>query len=194
MEERGEPYWPMADMVATIAYAHGSSSLGDFLVAANAKGLCAVFFGEYQAELLSELSDANPGTAVQVAEPVLHHFLIGIMAGVIERPAALAIVPTCPELSPLQLQVRAILASTTPGTTVTPEEVAGKVPGRSPGAESVRELAAADRLAVIAPFHRLQERDGSSPAYRWGEARRRTLLARETAVEVWRARTICGDG
>jgi O6-methylguanine-DNA--protein-cysteine methyltransferase len=36
----------------------------------------------------------------------------------------------------------------------------------------------------VVPFHRLQELDGTSPAYRWGEERRAALLKREAAWPV----------
>jgi AraC family transcriptional regulator, regulatory protein of adaptative response / methylated-DNA-[protein]-cysteine methyltransferase len=52
----------------------------------------------------------------------------------------------------------------------------GGAPGSAP---FVRAYASADHLAVVVPFHRLQELDGTSPAYRWGEERRAALLKRE---------------
>jgi len=67
----------------------------------------------------------------------------------------------------------AALRQTKPGTTVTPAEIAVI------SAPFVRAHASRDHLAVVVPFHRLQELDGTSPAYRWGEERRAALLKRE---------------
>jgi AraC family transcriptional regulator of adaptative response/methylated-DNA-[protein]-cysteine methyltransferase len=73
----------------------------------------------------------------------------------------------------------AALRQTKPGTTVTPAEIAVMIGGAPGSAPFVRAYASADHLAVVVPFHRLQELDGTSPAYRWGEERRAALLKRE---------------
>jgi AraC family transcriptional regulator of adaptative response/methylated-DNA-[protein]-cysteine methyltransferase len=80
--------------------------------------------------------------------------------------------------------VRAALSLTKPGTTRTPAEVATMIGASSGADDNVRKYAANDILAVVAPFHRLQEQDGTSPAYRWGEERRQKLLARELAARA----------
>jgi len=51
--------------------------------------------------------------------------------------------------------------------------------GAAESAQHVRAYGSKDLLAVAVPFHRLQEPDGSSPAYRWGEQRRQVFLKRE---------------
>jgi len=80
--------------------------------------------------------------------------------------------------------VGAALRHTRPGTTITPEEVATMIGASSASVPHVRTCAAADILAVVVPFHRLQEQDGTSPAYRWGEERRQALLTREAAAPL----------
>lgn len=76
----------------------------------------------------------------------------------------------------------AALRQTKPSTTVTPAEVAVMIGGAAKSAPYVRTYASKDFLAVAVPFHRLQELDGTSPAYRWGEERRQALLKREAAI------------
>ena len=76
----------------------------------------------------------------------------------------------------------AALRQTKPSTTVTPAEVAVMIGGAAEPAPYVRTYVSKDFLAVAVPFHRLQELDGTSPAYRWGEERRQALLKREAAI------------
>jgi AraC family transcriptional regulator, regulatory protein of adaptative response / methylated-DNA-[protein]-cysteine methyltransferase len=78
--------------------------------------------------------------------------------------------------------VYAALRQTQPDATVTPAEIAVMIGGAVGSAQYVRAYAAKDLLAVAVPFHRLQELDGTSPTYRWGEERRQTLLKREAAT------------
>jgi AraC family transcriptional regulator of adaptative response/methylated-DNA-[protein]-cysteine methyltransferase len=78
----------------------------------------------------------------------------------------------------------AALRQTTPGTTVTPTEIAVMIGGAAESAPHIRAYASNDCLAVVVPFHRLQELDGTSPVYRWGEDRRQALLKREAAFDL----------
>jgi O6-methylguanine-DNA--protein-cysteine methyltransferase len=73
----------------------------------------------------------------------------------------------------------AALRQTKPGTTVTPAEIAVMIGGAPESARFVWTYASRDHLAVVVPFHRLQELDGTSPAYRWGEERRAAQLKRD---------------
>jgi AraC family transcriptional regulator of adaptative response/methylated-DNA-[protein]-cysteine methyltransferase len=165
-----------------IAYGFGQSSLGDFLAAIDDKGLCAVLIGDRRSDLLRDLQTAFPNRRLAPCDcHPCFDFLVNAVAGLIERPAASVAFPTSIQGGDFEQMVHAALRRTEPGTTITPEALATMIGASVESASNVRACAAADRLAVAEPFHRLQEQDGTSPSYRWGEERRRALLRREAA-------------
>ncbi len=66
-----------------------------------------------------------------------------------------------------------------PGTTVTYAELAARI-GQPKAVRAVARACAANAIAVAVPCHRVVRADGAAGGYRWGVARKRTLLARET--------------
>jgi AraC family transcriptional regulator, regulatory protein of adaptative response / methylated-DNA-[protein]-cysteine methyltransferase len=180
IEERAAPQSACRDP-QEIAYAYGSSSLGHFLAAVDSQGLCAVMFGDDHAALLKNLFQAFPNRNLVSAHPTFTGFVINVVTKLIEQPSVSASAPISIRDGDFGHLVRAALSRTMPGTTKSPEEVAEMIGASPEAAVNVRTCAATDLLAVVAPFHRLQERDGTSPAYRWGEARRQALLASEAA-------------
>jgi AraC family transcriptional regulator of adaptative response/methylated-DNA-[protein]-cysteine methyltransferase len=165
-----------------IVYGYGESSLGGFLAAVDDKGLCAVLFGPDRLRLREDLGAAFPKKAVAPCErPGSCAFVVNAVAYLIEQPAASIPIQISMRGGDFEHLVCAALRHTKPGTTVTPEEVAVMIGAAAESARYVRACATADLLAVVVPFHRLQEQDGTNPAYRWGEERRQTLLKREAS-------------
>jgi AraC family transcriptional regulator of adaptative response/methylated-DNA-[protein]-cysteine methyltransferase len=165
-----------------IIYTYGHSALGDFIAAVDKKGLCAILFGDNQADLLAELQDAVPTRKLTLACPTFGGLLAAAVARLIEHPSMSPVFPTSIDDWDLGQMVRAALSLTKVDGTVTPEAITEMI-GASPQAVGkVRKRAERDLLAGAIPFHRMQEQDGSSPAYRSGEERRRYLLSREVAA------------
>jgi AraC family transcriptional regulator of adaptative response/methylated-DNA-[protein]-cysteine methyltransferase len=167
----------------SIFCALGDSPLGYFLAAMDNEGnLRAVLFGEDGAELLDEVRRTFPTERVLGGNgDYACNFLTYIIQLVIDRPASGTNLLTLTGGGDFAQMVAAALRSTRPGSTITPEEIATSIGASADSAQRVRDQAAADILAVVTPFHRLQEADGTSPYYRWGEERRQALLAREAA-------------
>ncbi|HVH33057.1 MAG TPA: methylated-DNA--[protein]-cysteine S-methyltransferase, partial [Tahibacter sp.] len=67
------------------------------------------------------------------------------------------------------------------GETRSYSEIADAI-GAPRAARAVARACATNRLAVLVPCHRVVREDGSLGGYRWGLARKRRLLARETEV------------
>jgi AraC family transcriptional regulator of adaptative response/methylated-DNA-[protein]-cysteine methyltransferase len=174
------------DNVHDIAYSYGRSSLGDFLAAIDDKGLCAVLLGAGRTSLLQDLSAAFPNKRLTLCDrPGRCDFILNAVTCLIERPAASVAISISMQGSDYKQMVHAALRQTRPGTTKTPEQIAAMIGVAAESAPYVRECAAEDLLAVVMPFHRLQEENGTSPAYRWCEERRQLLLKREAAT--WQA-------
>lgn len=165
-----------------ISYGYGQSSLGGFLTAIDDNGVCAILLGDDRAALLRDLQSAFPKSRLEDASysgPC--GSVADAVASLIEQPAVPPAFPMSTRGGDFEQMVCAALKQTKPGTTVTPAGVAVMIGGDAGSARYVRAYASKDFLAVAVPFHRLQESDGSSPDYRWGEERRQTLLRREAA-------------
>lgn len=165
-----------------IVCAIGNSTLGRFLAAIDGNNLCAVLFGDDDAKLLADLRAAFPDRRIQPgALGYIGNFVIYMMQCAIDRPALATRLEVSVKGGDFEQMTAAGLRSTKAGITITPTELALLIGASAESAKSIRALAASDILAVVTPFHRLQESDGTSPFYKWGEERRQTLLAREKA-------------
>src|SRR6202034_3107954 len=80
-----------------------------------------------------------------------------------------------------QARVWRALQKIPPGRTATYTEIAAKL-GQPKAVRAVANACAANKLALLVPCHRVVRQDGGLGGYRWGEDRKRTLLARERAA------------
>ena len=160
-----------------ITYSYGESSLGSFLAAIDEEGVCAVL-GDDRDELRCDLQAKFPDRNLEIAAHMgFGDTIIDAVAALIEQ-WPVPVFAMSIRAGDFEQMLYAALRQTKPGTTVTPAEIAVI------SAPFVRAHASRDHLAVVVPFHRLQELDGTSPAYRWGEERRAALLKREAAWPV----------
>ena len=173
-----------SSVIELLTYATGDTSLGSFLVATSQKGVRAILLGDSPSLLVAQLHEALP-TAILTPSEGGQHDLVLQVETVIECPWT----PFEPWLDvgwgDFEQMVYAALTLTDSGTTVTPEGVAAMIGAHPSSARLVRELAAKSLVAVAIPFHRLQDADGTSPYYRWGEARRQAILEREHGALIW---------
>lgn len=154
-----------------------STVAGRLLLAATDRGLCAAWFGETDAALGRSLAAEYPraelrrddGALAPMAEAVRRHLADG---------APLSRVPLDVEGTPFAREVWNTLRAIPYGATRSYAEVARAV-GRPGGARAVGAACAANRVAVVIPCHRVVRADGSGGGYRWGEDRKRALLAHE---------------
>lgn len=156
-----------------LEYAIGPSSIGRLLVAWTPRGVCAVYPGDDDATLESALAtEFARATRQRVApESTFARVAAALDAG---RDAP----PLDPQGTAFQRAVWAELARIPAGGTRSYAEVARAV-GRPDAVRAVAGACAANNLAVLIPCHRVLRSDGSLGGYRWGEARKRALLARE---------------
>jgi AraC family transcriptional regulator, regulatory protein of adaptative response / methylated-DNA-[protein]-cysteine methyltransferase len=142
------------------------------------KGFAPYCWAMIALSCLRDLQAAFPDTKL---EPGDRPGSCNSVASVIEPATPLAY-PISMHRGDFKQMLYAELRQTKPGTTVTPLEVAIMIGGVAESAAHVRAYASNDCLAVVVLFHRLQELDGTSPAYRWGENRRQALLKREATI------------
>ncbi|MEM7202329.1 MAG: bifunctional DNA-binding transcriptional regulator/O6-methylguanine-DNA methyltransferase Ada [Planctomycetota bacterium] len=165
-----------------LEFAVGQCSLGAVLVAATARGVCAILLGEQPGPLVEDLQRRFP-RAELVAGGAAFETRVATVVGLVEQPWSVA--AHQPPPLPLDLRGTAFqhrvwraLAAIPPGQTATYAAVAAAL-GVPKAARAVAQACAANPLAVAIPCHRVVRRDGGLGGYRWGVAVKRELLRRE---------------
>ncbi len=163
-----------------IRYAIAPSALGQVLLAASDKGICALLFGDKAAVLTAELAALFPKAKLVPAGVDFAGWMNKALS-FIERPSDHFDLPLDMQGSPFTLSFWRALQDIPAGQTVGYGEVARRL-GRPGSARAVARACAANRLAVVVPCHRVVRTDGGLSGYRWGAVRKRALLRREAAL------------
>ncbi len=168
-----------------ISYAWLEGRFGLILVAATDRGVCSVEFGESREVLLQRLQREFPRAHLEACR--LGPWEEPLRAWIAALERLLAHGGGHPELpldlrgSAFRIKVWRYLMSIPRGETRTYREVAEAV-GNPRAARAVAQACAANRLAVLIPCHRVIRASGGLGGYRWGEDRKRQLLALEGVV------------
>ncbi len=165
-----------------IRYTIVPSRLGKVLVAATARGLAAVAFGDNEQSLEAQLADDLPRAARLRDDGALSAWIAPILAA-IEEPEtnqgrALEELPLDLRGTAFEERVWRELRRIPWGETRTYGEVAVAV-GQPTAARAVANACAKNRAALAIPCHRVVRSDGAAGGYRWGAERKREILARE---------------
>ncbi len=163
---------------ACVRYTVLTSPLGEILVAATGRGVCAVRIGDSCEALEAELAAEFPQARIERDDETLEH-----VAGIVRdlaagRPAAAADLPLDLQGSTFQVAVWQALRTIPAGMTATYGEVAAKI-GRPESQRAVGRACGSNPTALVIPCHRVVRADGSTAGYRWGQDRKQQLLAAE---------------
>ena len=154
-----------------------SSPIGEVIVAATERGLCAVRIGDDPLALAADLAAEYSGaTLVEDGEHVgtLARQVAALAAG----GGSAADLPLDIRGTAFQVSVWEHLRTIPPGTTATYTQVADAV-GRPTAVRAVANACGANPVAVAIPCHRVVRSDGTLGGYRWGIDRKAALLAAE---------------
>ena len=162
-----------------IRFAVGQCSLGAILVAATAKGVCAILMDDDPEALLHDLQDRFPKAKLVGGDAQFEQWMARVV-GLIETPAQGADLPLDVRGTAFQQRVWEALRAIPPGSTASYAEIAARI-GAPKAVRAVAQACAANALAVAIPCHRVVKSDGALSGYRWGVARKRELLDREAA-------------
>jgi len=163
---------------AAIRFALGECSLGSILVAATEKGVCAILLGDEPAALLRDLEDRFPKAELIGGDRDFEQ-LVAKVVGFVEAPALGLDLPLDVRGTAFQQRVWETLRAIPAGATASYTEIAKRI-GRPKAVRAVAQACAANAIAVAIPCHRVVRNDGALAGYRWGIARKRALLARES--------------
>jgi AraC family transcriptional regulator of adaptative response/methylated-DNA-[protein]-cysteine methyltransferase len=168
-------------MKTDIRYAVGKSSLGSVLVAQGSGGICAILMGDDPGAVVGELLERFPGARLHGGDDREFESLVARVVGLVEGRAEAAGLPLDLRGTAFQRRVWQALRRIPRGATVSYADIAARI--RAPkAARAVAQACAANALAVVIPCHRVVRRDGGLSGYRWGEQRKRALLAREAGA------------
>lgn len=165
----------------TVRHATARGWLGLTLVAATERGVCAILFGEREADLLAELARRFPRAALEPAEPGSpYQAWIDRTLAYLDAPSGAPDLPLDVAGTAFQERVWRALREIPEGETRTYAQVAAAI-GAPRAVRAVANACGANPAAVVIPCHRVLRSDGGLGGYHWGEARKERLLARERA-------------
>jgi AraC family transcriptional regulator of adaptative response/methylated-DNA-[protein]-cysteine methyltransferase len=164
----------------TIEYAVARSTLGETLVAATERGVCAILLGDDDAELEADLRRRFPRAELRRAGPGFRARLRAAIAHVDGDPRAEAL-PLDLRGTAFQQRVWRELRRVRSGTTTSYAAIAARL-GMPNAARAVGAAIGSNPVAVVVPCHRVLRSDGQLCGYRWGVDKKRALLERERGV------------
>lgn len=165
-----------------IHYVYGHCQLGHVIVAASERGVCAVLPGDNPGQLREELAAMFP--RAQLTEAGEGSSLVNALAAVLDYldvPDGTFPLPLDLQGTLFQQRVWQALCTIPPGETASYRDIACKI-GQPDAFRAVAGACGANRLALVIPCHRIIRQDGTLSGYRWGQDRKRLLLARENAL------------
>jgi AraC family transcriptional regulator of adaptative response/methylated-DNA-[protein]-cysteine methyltransferase len=168
---------------AEIRYRVVRSSLGQVLVAATPRGVCAVKLGDEADTLQRELAEEFPRASLVRARGSDDEFGAWVDAIVqyVDRDGDSPSVPVDVKATAFQWKVWRALQEIPCGETRSYTDVA-KAIGKPSAVRAVASACASNRVALVIPCHRVVRSDGALSGYRWGPERKRQLLERERSA------------
>lgn len=164
-----------------IAYTLLDCALGRMLMAGTPRGICAIYFGESDAEMEQALMKEYPRAEIERhentllsdwAQAVLQYLNQG------QPYSTLTKLPIDVQGTAFQAMVWQALRQIPPGATWSYSDVA-KAIGQPTAMRAVANACGANRVSVVIPCHRVVREDGAVGGYRWGSGRKTKLLAAE---------------
>lgn len=165
---------------ARIMFALAQCSLGAILVARSDKGVCAISLNDDADVLLRELQDRFP-RAELIGGDAAFETLVAKVIALIEAPNLGIDLPMDVRGTAFQQRVWQALRQIPAGQTASYAQIAEAI-GSPRSVRAVAGACAANTLAIAIPCHRVVRSDGGISGYRWGVARKRELLLRESAT------------
>ncbi len=161
----------------TVRYATAHCAYGVVLVAATGAGVCALSLGDAAEPLVADLRARFPN-AERVGDDRDFAGLVAAIVDLCAEPPPAHGLPLDVRGTAFQARVWAALRAIPLGETRTYAEIAALI-GAPKATRAVARACATNEVALLIPCHRVVRSDGGSGGYRWGEERKRAILARE---------------
>lgn len=161
----------------TIRFVTAECSFGCMLVAATARGVCAIALGDAPGPLVEDLHSRYSKATLLGEDAALRRWVHEIVAH-IDVPTRALDLPLDVRGTAFQLRVWQALSRIPAGSTASYSEIAKRI-GAPGSARAVARACASNTLAIAIPCHRAIAGDGGLAGYRWGLERKKALLERE---------------
>lgn len=161
----------------TIKYEVGQSFLGLILVAKSEKGICALFFGDDEMDLVQELQHQFPHTEIIIDTSISTD--IKKIISFTDNPTQEISLPLDINGTEFQHKVWKALQDIPYGKKVSYTDIATKI-GAPQSFRAVANACGENKISILIPCHRVVRSDGSISGYRWGVERKIELLKRES--------------
>ena len=161
-----------------IGYTVIDSVLGRLLLAGTSKGVCAVMIGDRDRQLEDHLRTEYPDATLVRKPNGLARWARAVTAHLDGRRPHLDL-PIDVRATAFQWKVWRHLQSIPYGTTRTYGEVAKGI-GAPSAVRAVGRACATNPVCLVIPCHRVKRKGGGLGGYRWGVARKKELLRRES--------------
>jgi AraC family transcriptional regulator, regulatory protein of adaptative response / methylated-DNA-[protein]-cysteine methyltransferase len=163
-----------------IGYTIAKSPLGKVLVAATERGVSAVYLGDAESALISELREEYPRAEIAPAPDAFQRW-VGEIVQRIEGKQPRMELPLDLQATAFQRRVWQELQRIPRGRTRTYSQVARSL-GQPKAVRAVARACARNPVSIVVPCHRVIREDGALAGYRWGISRKEQLLAQERAA------------
>ena len=170
----------------TITYVTIHSPVGLMMMGATDRGVCFVQFGDSEEALLSalkkEYQDAKVEPMRKPYHPQFKQWVAALTAHLAGKQPHLDL-PLDIRATVFQMRVWNYLQSIPYGEVQSYGEVAAGV-GQPSAVRAVANACARNHVAILIPCHRVIRGTGELGGYRWGLARKRTLIDRERSTRA----------
>jgi AraC family transcriptional regulator, regulatory protein of adaptative response / methylated-DNA-[protein]-cysteine methyltransferase len=170
----------------SISYVSIQSSVGLMMIGATDRGLCFVQFGDSKQKLLQMLRTEYPEAALaEMEQPYPEQFGLWVQALIrhLSGDRQRLFLPIDVRGTAFQFRVWTYLQSIPYGEVQSYSEVARSI--QNPGANrAVAQACASNKVAIAVPCHRVIRGNGEMGGYRWGVARKRTLIDLERSAKA----------
>jgi AraC family transcriptional regulator of adaptative response/methylated-DNA-[protein]-cysteine methyltransferase len=164
-------------MNTQIHFGIGDTPLGLVLVASSARGVCSILIGAEARSLTRDLQRRFPQAQLVRDDARLKGALARVRA-FLDTPAKGLDLPLDVNGTDFQKRVWRALTGIPAGTTASYSDIARRIDAPK-SFRAVAQACGANPVALAIPCHRVVRTDGALSGYRWGIARKRTLLERE---------------
>jgi AraC family transcriptional regulator of adaptative response/methylated-DNA-[protein]-cysteine methyltransferase len=163
-----------------IGYTIAKSPLGKVLVAATERGVSAVYLGDAENALVSELREEYPRAEIAPAPDSYQHWVKEIVLRIEGQQPRMEL-PLDLQATAFQRRVWQELQRIPRGRTRTYSQVARSL-GQPKAVRAVARACATNPVSIVVPCHRVIREDGELAGYRWGLSRKEQLLKQEQSA------------